>query len=82
MTSASSSIVSNVGSPASRLTRRVMCRSSISRRSRCGIVSMNCSPVEDAGDVLVVEDLLDAGQAERRAGDDHRLGGAAPAAGP
>ena len=31
--------------------------------------------VEDAGDVLVVEDPLGPGQAERRAGDHHRLGG-------
>ena len=36
---------------------------------------MNCSPSRMRGDVVVVEDLLGAGQAEGGAGDDHRLGG-------
>ena len=33
--------------------------------------------VQDPGDVVVIEDPLDAGQAERGSGDDHRLGPAA-----
>ena len=44
MTSASSSMVSKVGSPDSRFTSRVMCMSTICCRSRCGMVSMNCWP--------------------------------------
>ena len=44
ITSAGSSMVWNVPVPSSPLTRRVMWRSAISRRTRAGIASMNCSP--------------------------------------
>ena len=44
MTSAVSTIVSKLPEPSSSLTTRVMCLSSILRRNRCGIRSMNCSP--------------------------------------
>ena len=81
MTSASLSIASNAsGRRSSRLTSRVMCLSSISRRSRLRDGVDELLAVEDAGDVLVVEDPLDPGQPERGAGDHHRLGGAAGAA--
>ena len=45
MTSASRSMVSNVGlAPSSPLTSRVMCMSTIRWRYRRGMVSMNCCP--------------------------------------
>ena len=41
---------------------------------------MQLLAVQEAADVGVVEDALGAGQAERRAGDDHRLAATAPCA--
>ena len=75
MTSAVSSIVTKLPEPSSSLTTRVMCLSSMRRRNRCGISADELLTGEQPADVRVVEDVLGAGQAERRAGDDDGLVG-------
>ena len=74
MTSPSLSIVSKTGSPVSLLTSRVMCLSTISRRTLARDDVDELLAGKDARDVLVVKHPLGAGQAKRGAGDDHRFG--------
>ena len=65
-------MVSNLASPLSLFTRRVMCLSSMARRKRAGIDIDKLIAAQDAADIGIVEDALGSGQAQRRSGDHHR----------
>ena len=72
MTSAASSMVSKRPLPSLALTRRVMCWSRIASRMSAGIGLDELLAVQQAAEVGRVEEVLGAGQARGRAGDDDR----------